>query len=69
MDTLVAQYSRPMFENEGYDQQEQQELYQTPNSLSLTFAKPPVAQVRVLSFFSRGIPQLSKKRYFQRITY
>jgi len=46
MDTLVAQYSRPMFENEGYSQDEQQELSQAIPPLSLKFALPPVAQVR-----------------------
>jgi hypothetical protein len=45
MDTLVATYSRPMFENEGYSQEDQLELYQPVPSLSLKFAMPPVAQV------------------------
>jgi 20S proteasome subunit beta 5 len=45
MDTLVARYSRPMFEREGFSQNEEQELYQTVPSLSLKFAMPPVAQV------------------------
>jgi hypothetical protein len=44
MDTLVATYSRPMFENEGYSQEDQLELYQPVPSLSLKFAMPPVAQ-------------------------
>jgi 20S proteasome subunit beta 5 len=45
MDTLVAQYSKPMFEKENYDQDDQMELYQGAPSLSLRFAMPPVAQV------------------------
>lgn len=45
MDTLVAQYSRPMFEKENYDQDDQMELYQGTPSLSLRFAMPPIAQV------------------------
>jgi hypothetical protein len=44
MDTLVAQYSRPMFEQD-YSQEDQLELYQQAPSLSLKFAMPPVAQV------------------------
>lgn len=45
MDTLVEQYSRPAFENEGYSQQEQYELSQTLPPLSLNFAMPPIANV------------------------
>ena len=45
MDTLVAQYSKPMFEKENYSQDDQMELYQPAPSLSLRFAMPPVAQV------------------------
>ncbi|KAL5346809.1 hypothetical protein ACLOAV_007952 [Pseudogymnoascus australis] len=46
MDSLVARYSRPMFENEGYakEQQEEMELVQEVPALSLKFAMPPVAQ-------------------------
>jgi 20S proteasome subunit beta 5 len=49
MDTLVAQYSTPMFEKENYNQDEQMELYQPAPSLSLKFAMPPVAQVCIPS--------------------
>ena len=45
MDTLVAQYSRPAFYNEGYSQYEQQELTQATPPLSLRFALPPIANV------------------------
>jgi 20S proteasome subunit beta 5 len=45
MDALVAQYSRPQFENEGFSQDEQQELSEVTPPLSLKFALPPVAQV------------------------
>lgn len=47
MDTLVAQYSRPMFEKENYSQDDQMELYQPGLTLSPRFAMPPVAQVRL----------------------
>lgn len=50
MDTLVAQYSRPAFENEGYSQQEQYELSQTLPPLSLNFAMPPIPNVGLLGF-------------------
>lgn len=54
MDVLVAQYSRPAFENEneGYSQQEQYELSQTIPPLSLNFAMPPIANVGFLWFSS-----------------
>lgn len=48
MDALVAQYSRPAFENEGYSHEEQQELSQATPPLSLKFALPPIAQVSSL---------------------
>ncbi|KAI9658874.1 MAG: Proteasome subunit beta type-5 [Trizodia sp. TS-e1964] len=44
MDTLVAQYSRPMFENEGYSQEEYLELTESTPPLSLKFAMPPISQ-------------------------
>ena len=49
MDTLVAQYSRPAFENEGYSQEEQQELSEATPPLSLKFALPPIARVSSLA--------------------
>jgi 20S proteasome subunit beta 5 len=49
MDTLVAQYSRPMFEKENYSEEEQMDLYQGAPSLSLRFAMPPIAQVGAFS--------------------
>lgn len=45
MDTLVAQYSKPMFEKENYNQDDQVDLYNPAPSLSLRFAMPPIAQV------------------------
>ncbi|MAD86360.1 MAG: hypothetical protein CL912_25665 [Deltaproteobacteria bacterium] len=51
MDTLVAQYSRPMFEKENYAEEDQMELYQPTPSLSLKFAMPPIAQVGLPSSF------------------
>lgn len=50
MDTLVAHYSRPAFEKEGYSQQEQHELSQITPPLSLRFALPPIANVRLLFY-------------------
>jgi hypothetical protein len=46
MDSLVAQYSRPSFQNEGNDEIQQEELFGPTPGLSLKFAMPPVAQVR-----------------------
>ena len=48
MDTLVAQYSRPAFEEEGYSQNDQHQLAQITPSLSLNFALPPLANVSPL---------------------
>ena len=49
MDTLVAQYSRPTFEDEGYSQTDQHQLAQVTPSLSLNFALPPLANVSALT--------------------
>ena len=48
MDTLVAQYSRPAFEEEGYSQTDQHQLTQITPSLSLNFALPQLANVSAL---------------------
>lgn len=48
MDTLVAQYSRPAYEEEGYSQTDQHQLAQTTPSLSLNFALPQLANVSAL---------------------
>ena len=45
MDALVATYSRPAFEDEGYSSDEHQELIQQKPSLSLDFALPPMRNV------------------------
>jgi 20S proteasome subunit beta 5 len=45
MDSLVAQYSRPMDAEEGQTEEQQLELYSGAPELSLKFALPPVAQV------------------------
>jgi hypothetical protein len=45
MDTLVATYSKPMFEKENYSQDDQVDFYNPAPSLSLKFAMPPIAQV------------------------
>jgi hypothetical protein len=47
MDTLVAQYSRPMLEKENFSDDDQMKLYQADPILTLRFAMPPVAQVSV----------------------
>lgn len=51
MDTLVAQYSRPMFEKENFSEDDQLELYQQAPVLSPRFAMPPVAQVSAVHPF------------------
>jgi 20S proteasome subunit beta 5 len=48
MDSLVAQYSRPTHANEGPSAEEQLELAQAAPELSLKFAMPPIAQVRIM---------------------
>jgi hypothetical protein len=46
MDSLVAQYSRPAFKDEGYQEQDQLDLTNAmPTAIDLKFALPPVAQV------------------------
>ena len=45
MDTLVAHYSRPAFEEEGYSHHDQNQLAQVTPSLSLNFTLPPLANV------------------------
>ena len=54
MDTLVAQYSRPAFHNEGYSQYEQQKLTQATPPLSLRFALPPIANVCIYRGIAMG---------------
>lgn len=49
MDTLVAQYSRPIPEDEGYFTQDELDICRHTPSLSLKFALPPVSRVRELS--------------------
>jgi 20S proteasome subunit beta 5 len=46
MDSLVSQYSRPAYSEEGPSEEEQLQLYSGAPELSLKFAIPPVAQVR-----------------------
>jgi 20S proteasome subunit beta 5 len=46
MDTLVARYSRPTYQqNELFTEQEQQDFTDVVPPLSLKFAMPPVAHV------------------------
>lgn len=45
MDAIVAVYSRPAFEDEGYSSDEHQELIQAKPSLSLNFTLPPMRNV------------------------
>lgn len=47
MDTLVAQYSRSAYDNEGYSEEEQYALAETMPSLSLKFDLPPIQAVRL----------------------
>lgn len=46
MDTLVARYGRPSFEDEAYSHSERRELSQATPSLSLDFSLPSLANVR-----------------------
>lgn len=46
MDALVAQYSRPAFEDEGYSSDDQQSLSVTPTPC-LKFALPPLSNVSI----------------------
>lgn len=55
MDLLVAQYSRPAFQDEGYSTQEQQELSETVPPLSLRFAMPPIAKVNIVGCYEHMI--------------
>jgi hypothetical protein len=52
MDTLVARYSRPTYQqNEVFSEQDQQDFTDVVPPLSLKFAMPPVAHVsQVLGF-------------------
>jgi hypothetical protein len=53
MDTLVARYSRPMFERDEPLEDEAQEMMGgAPSQLTTRFAMPPIAQVRFLPLLS-----------------
>ncbi len=58
MDALVATYSRPAFEDEGYSSDEHQELIQAKPSLSLNFALPPLRNVSYPRGFLYSVPLL-----------
>lgn len=47
MDTLVAQNSRPLYGDECHSEDDRDSLSITTSPLSLKFALPPVAQVRL----------------------
>jgi 20S proteasome subunit beta 5 len=52
MDTLVARYSRPAYQqNEPFSENTEDELVEGVPSLSLKFAMPPVAHVSFLTPF------------------
>lgn len=53
MNSLVAQYSRPAYQNEGYSEHEQDEISQITPPLSLRFAMPPLANVSLMLPFSK----------------
>lgn len=55
MNSLVAQYSRPAYRNEGYSEQEQDEISQTTPPLSLRFAMPPLANVSPVQLVHRPL--------------
>ena len=51
MDTLVARYSRPTFQqNESFADDDPEELMGPTPPLSLKFAMPPVAQVHITPY-------------------
>ena len=58
MDALVATYSRPAFEDEGYSSDEHQELIQAKPSLSLNFALPPLRNVSCPRALLYSVPLL-----------
>lgn len=49
MDTLVARYSRPAFEQNEPFENEAQEMMDATSSLTTKFAMPPISQVRRLT--------------------
>ena len=55
----MAQYSRPAFKDEGYQEQDQLELVDAmPTAIDLKFALPPVAQVSLTCPYIIWEPQL-----------
>jgi hypothetical protein len=54
MDSLVSQYSRPAYTEEGQTEEEQLQLYSGTPELSLKFALPPVAQVHFFPYKITG---------------
>lgn len=48
MDAIIAEHSRPAYEDESFAQDIQQELALTTPSLNLKFAMPPIANVGYL---------------------
>ena len=52
MDSIVAQYSRPLYEDEGYSSEEQLDMIQSTPNISLKFAMPPIAQVSLIVLIS-----------------
>lgn len=57
MDSLVAKYSRPAYQqNEPFEDQD--ELVNPMADLSIKFAMPPVAQVRPSSRATEALPDL-----------
>jgi 20S proteasome subunit beta 5 len=55
MDSLVSQYSRPAYTEEGQTEEEQLQLYSGAPELSLKFALPPVAQVPSRPAYALGL--------------
>ena len=71
MDSLVAQYSRPAFKDEGYQEQDQLELVDAmPTAIDLKFALPPVAQVSqiLLSLRKRRLTMLQEQSWLRAMT-
>lgn len=62
MDSLVARYSRPAFEQHEALQEDMEDLTNPVPSISLKFAMPPIAQVRCCSHLPSCWPQHDAKR-------
>jgi len=69
MDTLVARYSRPAYQqNEVFTEQDEQDLNDTVPSFSLKFAMPPVAHVSLSLLPLVFLPARPRVQYYNPLT-